>query len=210
MLEPPAMSHSAVGKRARMLWHCCKMTDSALTFGPHLHRVVIVARNQFLEVLHCAESAGFSPFVAAAQTTSRVEPAILFSAALLATAPGAIQQLNSLQHFWAGKLLGIPATCNIAYSLAVAQCGWERRLAAKTLEAAAVAFARLSILPENHPAARMLALVPTHGVPPVLLELRRRLAASVEGGLPVPSLEEAGFAPELLASARSRKWDRRD
>ena len=131
------------------------LIDDQLLFTPMLREAVGRAKSQFSEILHAAESSGFSLPVVAAQLPVRIEPGLTFIAPLLVLEPRMSRFIDKLQADNAKSLLncdGLTMDCSI---LAV-QCGWEQVMSTKIIEEAIMALAKLQVLPATHPAARML------------------------------------------------------
>ena len=80
------------------------LVDDGLTFEPLLADTVRRGWSAFLELFHTAETGGFPIPVMAAQIPVRLEPELLFSAALLIAIPQAEIRLNRLQYRSPGGL----------------------------------------------------------------------------------------------------------
>ena len=134
------------------------LVDSGLTFSSCLESIVRRGKAIFGELLQTAETEGFSIPVVAAQVPIRVEPVVLYAAALLALASEAETSLNRLQFFWARHILGCNQGCALNWNLCILQCGWNMRLGTRMWEFAIVARARLFLMPPESPAARIFQI----------------------------------------------------
>ena len=114
------------------------LVDDALTFKPLLAKTLATGGSLFEQFYYTAMSSGFSLPVAAAQVPLRIEPALLYAAALLAGVGGAETALNKLQVTWARRILGCSAGPHMKWSLLVAQCGWAMRLGTRMREKAII------------------------------------------------------------------------
>ena len=76
------------------------LIDGEFTFLPLLKETRARGWKAFEEFFHTAKTSRFSIPVAAAQVPLRLEPSILYAAALLTCALGAQAALNSLQYLW--------------------------------------------------------------------------------------------------------------
>ena len=180
------------------------LVDDALTFTPFLNAVVRKSRAIFLEMLHAGETAGFTLPVLASQVPVRVEPFVVYGAALLAVAPQADVALNRLQQYWARSILGCAGFAGLPWSLLLASCGWVARLGTKVFEYAIVCRARLFVLPDDHPAVEMFkASVVLPNADCWASQIKARMLASRP---PVPDIVEVPtFSVRELVSARSDK-----
>ena len=176
--------------------------DSGLTFAPLLTRALAIGRAKFADLHHAAESSGLGPVVTSAQVLTRVEPAVLYGAAFFVLADGATAALNRMQAHWARSILGCPLNVHISWAILVAQCGWEFRLSSRALEAAFVGLARLSVLPLDHPAARVAKAA--RATPArTWYQSISALLVSVVPGHPIPEIE---VCPTLACEvSRSRE-----
>ena len=184
------------------------LVDDALTFQPFLRDVVRKARGIFLELLHAGETGGFSFPIMCAQVLVRIEPFLLYGAALLAVAPGADVVFNRLQQFFARALLGCTCFTALAWPLTLATCGWEMRLGSKILEYAVVARARLFLLPVDHPAARMFSSALMSPAASWATLIKRRMDAARPRILDL--FEHPSFSQEDVDLARTDKVFRKN
>ena len=178
------------------------VVDAELTFKPLLAEVMSRGRTLFSKFFFAAETGGFSVPIMAAQVPLRVESAVLFAGAILATVPGAILALNRLQVEWARRILGCHSGPQVKWWIVIAQCGWARRLGTKLVERAILARARIQLLPGVHPTARMLQIA---DAVPALSWARKvsALMSSGEFGGVIPDIVDGGvFTQEQLGTAR--------
>ena len=86
---------------------------------------------------------------------------ILCLAAFIALVPGVQGKLNHLQWRWGKAILGCRYQRELRHHLVVAQCGWDMRLGTCLLLELVMTRARIVLLPEDHPAARLAACLQT-------------------------------------------------
>ena len=129
------------------------LVDDCLSFKPCLQEVLSRGWNSWVQLFNAAESAGFSVSVLANEVAKRLVPEILFAGAFLVSASGFEHALNRLQWRWGRALLGANKDFSLPWALVFAQCGWPMRLGTHVLEQAAMAFAKLLVLPVGHPGA---------------------------------------------------------
>ena len=183
--------------------------DSALSFQPFLQDVLRRGRATFLELFHAAETGGFPVPVIAAQTLVRIEPALLYGAALLVVASGSLVALNRLQQFWARTILGCTQFPRLPWPLVRASCGWDHRLSSRVLEYAFLARARLFLLPPEHAGPQMLRLAMSLCAPCWASEVKALMASASAAGA-IKDVEDCGaFSEETLALARRDRDVRR-
>ena len=145
----------------------------------------------------------------AAQVPLRVEPAVPFAAPLLAVVPGAIVAFNRLQLEWGRRILGCHTGPHLRWMIVIAQCGWSRRLGSKLVERAVMARARMLVLPDSHPSARMLALadsVPAFSWSKSVLEI---MASGSFGGVIPDLVLDSVFPSERVQFAKIDVSERR-
>lgn len=180
------------------------LLDADLSFAPMLRGATGKSHAQFLEVVHTAETGGFSVPILTCQVPVRVEPGLLFMAPLLALAPRIEATMDKLQASWARVILGCEYGHPVSWALLRAQCGWTPRLSSRIWEAAIVALARLAVLPPSHPGARMvqcaLASTATTWVSSVKSFMSSDYFSNPISGI----AEHPAFSEELLAEAT---WD---
>ena len=123
--------------------------DKDLTFDNRLDILLAVGKSSF-EELGSAEWLGFAITAEVAEVQSRLEPLVLYGAALLVLASNAEQRLNRLQAGWAQTIIGTHR-CPWLRPLAVRECEWESRLGTKMIVKAITLLNRLLLLPLNNP-----------------------------------------------------------
>ncbi len=177
--------------------------DAPLSFGPLLESVLSIAWSSFQSLFYAAQSGGFSLPLLLDEVESRIVPLVLFPAAFLLCAEGALDALDRLQLRWARAALGMPACSEARHALLLLQCNWPYRLSTRVIEEAVVALARLRVLPEDATGSRMLQAAQAHGTCTWLQKMQSVLNMSV---LPEPIAEihlHAAFGAEALSSARA-------
>ena len=157
LYSAPLASDSVIGINLASTYRLLGiLVDDQLSFKPYLCEICRRGRAAFIELFHAGETAGFSIPILAGQVTCRIVPLVLFGAAILISVPKADLALNRLQSFWACSLLGCPPNFRLAAMTAAAACGWPLCLGTLVWEVAVVAFARLFLLPQDHPSRIML------------------------------------------------------
>ena len=182
------------------------LVDDKLTFAPCLKEVLARGWATFVQMFNTAESAGFGATVLVEEISRRLVPDILFVAALLCSAEGFEQALNRLQWRWGKALLGANQEFTLSWALVFKQCNWPLRLGSLALEKAAVALAKLFLLPEGHPGATFVRMA-------LRVQSRTWVSATVQllrqGGLPrpIPLIFEGDIfdVDQLQAARRSSK-----
>ena len=186
------------------------LVDDALTFSPCLKEALGRGWDAFVQLFNSAETAGFPLSVIAEEAYRRVVPEFLFAAPFLVSTQGFEHELNKLQWKWGRVLLGASHDFALPWALVFTQCGWPLRLGSYVIEGAAVALARLLVLPEGHPGAlfvRMALSIPCHSWTQDVLAILQC------EGLPsrIPLVFEAkGFDSVQLEAARSSSSLRKD
>ncbi|OLP92388.1 hypothetical protein AK812_SmicGene25805 [Symbiodinium microadriaticum] len=135
--------------------------DQDLTFEPLLRATLARAWSMFVDLFHTAETGGFSVPVLVSQVIIRLHPVILCLAAFIALVPGVQGKLNHLQWRWGKAILGCRYQRELRHHLVVAQCGWDMRLGTCLLLELVMTRARIVLLPEDHPTARLAACLQT-------------------------------------------------
>ena len=172
------------------------MVDAQLSFPPLLKAACSRGMQQFTQLYHAGESGGFSVPVVSAQVAVRIEPGILYVAPLLFLAARMRHSLDKVQCNWARTLLNCRLGPPLCWALLRMQCGWDMRLSTKVLEATFMAFARLQILPLEHPGARMLYLACSLGSASWASRVRLALVSS-DLPEPIPEIGQCGLFDEI-------------
>ena len=177
--------------------------DSHLTFELCLKETMVKAWHLFLKVYHAGKSCGFPLPVVAHQVTIRVVPGVLYAGPLFFSSPRAEVRLNRLQQRWAKTMLGCQHCPGIKWPLLCSACGWDQRLGTMTLESAIMALARIRLLPEDHPASRMISASAACPWKTWLDDVRRLMLNSVLPNSIPDILEWPGLSSELCALAKA-------
>ena len=186
------------------------LVDEDLSFEPCLNEALARGWSSFVQMFNAAESAGFSVAILTAEICRRLVPEILFAAPLLVTAPGVEHKLNRLQWRWGRSLLGAPRDFAFPWALVFAQSGWILRLGSVVIEEAAVALAKLFLLPHNHPGGKCVRMALECDFPTWLRRVRHVLN-DPKLPQPIPMIyEQEQVEVYVLEAARSDAKIRKD
>ena len=186
------------------------LVDEDLSFEPCLNEALARGWSSFVQMFNAAESAGFSVAVLTTEICRRLVPEILFAAPLLVTASGVEHKLNRLQWRWGRSLLGASRDFALPWALVFSQCGWPLRLGSVVIEEAAIALAKLFLLPYNHPGATYVRLALECDFPTWLSRVCDTLH---DRSLPRPVpliYEQDHFQVAVLEAARTDAKTRKD
>ena len=129
---------------------------------------------------------------------------------MLVTAPRAAAALDKMQRKWAATILGCRDVRGISWHVQTAQCGWEMKLSTKVKEAAIVARARLYLLPQSHPTAKLFEQAKKVGAWNWEREVHKIMQAA-DLPTPVPEIwEHTAITVEDIERARHSAEERRN
>ena len=206
LLNSPPLDHEALDCDVVDQKHILGVLfDSQLTFLPLLSQSLARGWSMFVDLFHTAETGGFSVPVLSSQVQIRLHPVVLHAAPFLVGVAGVLSKLNQLQWRWGKAILGCRYQRELRQHLVFAQCGWDLRLGSCLLLEVALTLARVQLLPEEHPTARLALLLDELPCRTWFSQARDLLHQS---GLPrpIPNLENSGVcsAAQIHEARRDR------
>ena len=180
------------------------LIDRHLSFNGQLLAILGKGRRAFEDFFGCASSIDLPFPILSAAVPQRVVANVRYGLEFVVAVEGAESALNRMQVVWARTLLGLRGHRVGLWPFLVAECGWSMRLGTIMLEQALMLKARTQLLPEAHPAKRVLSLTALSSVaipwPDAVSEIQRRLGLTA----PLPDITATVSDTDLEEAGRDK------